>query len=444
MKQNARDVARHVLRRVRRDEAYANLALSAALSGRGAHLSAVDKALATELVYGVLRHRSLLDHALSLHCRRPLRRVSPDVLDALRLAAYQILLLDRIPGYAAVNDAVDAVRRDRGKAPAGFANAVLRKLAPPDLEQGLPPPGSRERWALRFSLPLWLARRWEEELGREEARELARQLLRRAGITGRVNALRGSVEELARRLEGEGGRVQPCSMAPSAFHLRGLPAPFAAASFLDGLWTAQDEAAQLVSYLANPQPGETVLDACCGVGGKSTHLAALMQNSGRVVCVDRSARKLELLREHCLRLGVEICGARQADLMQAGVLDGLRADRVLLDAPCSGLGVLGRHPELKWRLQPDVIPPMVKLQRGLLDKVIEALRPGGTLVYSVCTTTEEEGPEQARWLLQTHGELRPHPAEDGPMAGLTRDGAARLWPHQHRCDGFYMARFLKL
>lgn len=431
-----RELALRVLRRVHADGAYANLALSAALEA--GELPEAERRLATELVYGVLRQRSRLDHALSLYTSRPLARVKPAVLDVMRLAAYQLLLLDRIPRHAAVDHAVARVKRVQGGRVAGFVNAVLRRLSPGDLERQLPA-DPVARIALQASLPEPLARRWAAQLGPEQALELGRELLGRAPLTARVNSLRCDGESLAAALAAEGARATPGRHLPrSAVRIEGLAGPFTSPSYRQGLWTVQDEAAQLVTEALDPRPGETVIDACAGVGGKATHAAARMRDRGRVVCLDINGRKLELLARHCERLGIGCCAAVQADLRRPRELPPeLRGDRVLVDAPCTGLGVVGRHPELKWRFDEQAVAPLVGLQRELLLAASALVRPGGALVYSVCTTTDEEGPAQVAWLLRQGIDLEPWPLK-GPGA---RDGALRLWSHRHGTDGFFIARF---
>jgi 16S rRNA (cytosine967-C5)-methyltransferase len=436
---SARAIAVSVLGRVRRDAAYANLALDAAL-GRARGISAVERSLATELVYGVLRHLRLLEHAISRHARRPLKRLDPNVRDELQVAAYQVLMLERVPAYAAVDHAVRAIRRRRGKAPAGFANAVLRKLEPRDLTEGLPSHPVR-RLAVQHSLPDDLAAHWAAQLGPEQGAALAAALSERAQLCVRINTLRGDRQRFNTAVERDGGRAQAGRWAPDAALLSGLPAPFSAPSFSEGLWTAQDEASQLVAQLAAPTAGEQVLDACSGLGGKALHLAALMGDRGRVLCLDRGARKLGLLAQHGRRLGATICTPLCADLIesQLPLAPGQTFDRVVLDAPCSGLGVLRRHPERKWRGELlTAVPAMAQLQRRLLDALVPRVRPGGALIYSVCTTTEEEGPDQVTRALARWPELAldPPPPE---LPGLD-GGALRLWPHRHGTDGFFIAR----
>jgi 16S rRNA (cytosine967-C5)-methyltransferase len=368
-----------------------------------------------------------------------------DVLDILRTAAYQIFLLDRVPSHAAVDAAVEAARRIRGPEVGGFVNAVLRHLRAQDWDAVLPAAGA-ERLAVACSLPDALAARLEARLGPAEAGALGAALLERAALTIRANVRKTSVLALSERLRAEGATVAPGRWAAQALRVGELHTPFTSPSYLEGWWTAQDEAAQLVSELVDPQRGEVVLDACAGVGGKATHLAALIGDEGQVIAADVSARKLQLLEEHCRRLGVA-CVARQVDVTAAGALEGLRADRAMVDAPCSGWGVLRRHPELKWRADEPALAQLVALQRELLRSVLAALRPGGVLVYSVCTFTEEEGPAQARWLRRTFPELEPWPAERGPLAQLweeaSSDDGLTLWPHRHGTDGFFVARFRK-
>ena len=439
--QDARSLARWVLQRVRRDQAFANLALSGALD-RARELKAADRGLATELVYGVLRHRRLIDHVLSLHARQPLQRMDAEVLDVLRVAVFQLFWLGRGPVHAAVHEAVDAARRLRGDRVAAFVNAVLRHVRAEDRDRELPPDGP-QRLAVQYSVPDDVAERWTRQLGLDEARRLAEAQLERAPFTVRCNSPRFTVEAVESRLAAEGAQVTRGMYSPLALQVRGLEQPFRSRSFLDGAWTVQDEAAQLAAPLLDPQAGERILDACAGVGGKATQLAAVGP-SVRVIAADSSERKLEVLADHCHRLGLR-CDARCVDLTAPQPLADGPVDRVLLDAPCSGLGVLRRHPELKWRWDPASLRGLVRLQRELLRAVFRLLRPGGVLVYSVCTTTEEEGPDQMAWFLDgAGGAAEPLPPRGAPWESGLCDGPwVRLWPHRHGTDGFFLARLRK-
>lgn len=442
---DARELARQVLRRVRRDQAYSNLALAAALE-RAPALGAADRGLATELVYGVLRHQGRLDAALGALTRQPVERLDAEVHDVLRLAAYQLLLLDRVPDYAAVDAAVRTVKALRGPRQAGFVNAVLRRLAAGRDEAPAPPADPCERLALTASLPVALARQLVAELGLEVAERLALSSLERAPLVLRVNDRRASLGAVQAALEAEGAAVFPGRWSPLALSIGRLSAPFATASYLGGLWTAQDEAAQLVGLAVEACPGERVLDACAGLGGKALQLAQQMTRAdgsgaeGLLGC-DVSERKLELLREHALRLGLR-CATRRADLTREEAWRTTAPfDRVLVDAPCSGLGVLRRHPELKWRWRAEAMDELVALQRALLRQAALLLRPGGLLVYAVCTVSAAEGPQQRRWVDETLGSLEPAPMTAGPLARVADGAELRLWPHEHGTDGFYIARW---
>lgn len=422
----AREIGRRVLDRVEKGGAWATLTLDAELARSG--LDERDRRLASELVYGVLRNRLRIDRALAAHA--DLARTPPKVRTALRVAAYQLLFLDRVPPYAAVDDAVDASRAAGGQKLAGFANAVLRKVSAarePPL-----PAGGLERLEIEHSLPRWIL----DELARgraaapgdpaPELAELAAALGRPAPLVARFNRRRTTPEVLAEELRSEGAAVAPVEGVPSALRLDGLGDPARSPSFLAGRWTVQDAGAQQVGPLAAPRPGMRILDACAGVGGKSTHLAELADDAAAIDAADQSRTKLGLLEESARRLGLAGIRTHACDLLDPAAPLGTAYDLVLLDAPCSGLGVLRRHPEAKWRLTPDAIPRLAALQARLLDAVVPRLAPGGALIYAVCTFTAAEGPAQIAALLER------------ARAGLRLVSEMRTWPPD--ADAFYLAR----
>jgi 16S rRNA (cytosine967-C5)-methyltransferase len=444
----ARDVARRVLDRVDRGGAWATPALDGELARAG--LDERDRRLAAELVYGVLRNRARIDRALATHA--DLGRTPPRVVTALRVAAYQLLFLDRVPGYAAVDDAVRAARGVAGPRLAGFCNAVLRKLAaagepalpddPRDATRGgvnrpalpgEPPEGGHgkaplwtnpwARIAIEHSLPEWIT----DELAAaapDRLDELAAALARPAPLIARANRRRTTRDALIAELAAAGATARPIAEAAMAIAIDGLGDPARSASFRAGRWTVQDTGAQRVGLIAAPRAGQRILDACAGVGGKSTHLAELADDAAVIDAADQLAGKLDLARETAARLGLTSIRPVVCDLLDPAAPLAAAYDLIVLDAPCSGLGVLRRHPDAKWRLVPADVPRLTWLQRRLLDAVVPRLAPGGALVYSVCTFTRAEGPDQVAALVERTG-LR-----------LVED--RRTWPPD--ADAFYIAR----
>ncbi len=422
MTASPRELARRVLARVERDGAWATLALDGELTRSG--LAERDRRLAAELVYGVLRHRLRLDRAIARHA--DLRRTPPAALLALRLAAYQLLLLDRVPAHAAVDDAVEAARRAGGAKVGGFVNAVLRKLA----TGGEPPlpDDAREALAVRCSMPGWILDELEAALPDAAQLEAAAEALTRpAPLWARANLRRGSREQVAAALQAEGATVEP---GPTAASLRvlGLGDPATSASFAAGLWTVQDLGAQRVGELAatGAPAGLRVLDACAGVGGKATHLAEALDGA-QIDAADVSAAKLRLAVGSAARLGLDGVRSVRCDLLDAGAALAPTYPLIVLDAPCTGLGVLRRHPEAKWRLGPDDVGRAAEVQARLLDALLARLAPGGALIYRVCTFTRREGAGQLARLLAAQPALR-----------LVAEHTT--WPHLDVADGFYLAR----
>ena len=417
---NARDVARRVLRRV--DEgAYATLALA----GELAKLAPADRGLATELTYGVLKQRRRIDYALAAYAPRGIDKLDARVLDALRIGAYQILFL-RVPAHAAVDDAVEAIKKSRSQKLANFANGLLRALA----RSGEP---ASAPLGVRCSAPDWLVDDAVARFGADEAERFLTALNAPAPLWLRANTLRAARDEAMRAVAAErpSATLHASDVVPEAFRVDGAGELAVVPAFAHGLVTAQDLAAQMVARLVAPRAGERILDACAGVGGKSTHLAALAGDEARIDSADISERKLELGADLARRLGVTSTTPIRCDLTDGAAPLAAAYDRVLLDAPCSGLGVLRRHPEAKWRRTPDDARALAALQAKLLDALAPRVRPGGALVYSVCTYTDEEGPRQLARFVDAHRDF----AVDGePM---------RTWPHRDDADGFFAVRLMR-
>ena len=436
----ARYEALHILVRVERDRAFADIALEHALER--ARLEPRDAALCTEIVFGTLRWRRHLDWRLTPHLNRPLAKLDPWVRALLRLTAYQLIFLDRVPRWAAVDEAVSVARlKSRVPGPAEFVNAVLRSFTrapgPPRL-----PAHPVEAAGVRWSFPDWIAARWIARYGMEEAERLMAALDERPPVTIRANTLRITREDLAARLRDEElAETDPTWLAPEGLTVRrGAVGRWAA--FTAGWCAIQDEASMLIARLLDPSPGELVADTCAAPGTKATHLAQLMGNRGRIVAMDPNAARLRLLTQAAARLGVDIIEAHTGGVAAvAGRWKG-RCDRVLVDAPCSNLGVLRRNPDVKWNRDESDLARLAEKQRGILAAAAALARPGGRLVYATCSLEPEENDLIVRSFLDGHPDWTVDPPADFPVAPGP-DGFIRCLPHVHGTDGFTAVRLAR-
>lgn len=435
-------MAWEVLWRTQRHEAYPDLLLSARLE-RDSALSRQDKALAKELVMGTLRWQASLDRALSQVSSRPLSRIPGKILSALRMGAYQILFLERVPAAAAVNETVELVRELGLGYASGFVNGVLRSMAERGgkLLQVDPTLPEAERIAMETSHPVWMVERWIRQLGSSQARALCIANNQVPPLTLRVNTLKISRELLIEALEGEGLEVLPTHFSPEGVQVVRMDSPMSSLGpFRRGWFQVQDEAAQLISHWLELRAEQTVLDACAAPGGKTAHMAQLLGNRGRILALDIHQARLHLLAQECKRLGITCVSIQKTDLLDPGNLPKGPFQRILLDAPCSGLGVLRRNPDSKWRRTPQDIPRMASIQVRMLENLAPLLAPGGIMVYSVCTHTQEEteGVKQAllgkglglELLVSAQG----LPQEAKALVG--QDGFLRTFPHIQGMDGF--------
>jgi 16S rRNA (cytosine967-C5)-methyltransferase len=433
----SRYAALRILVRVEEDRAFADIVLEHALEH--ARLEPRDSALCTELVYGTLRWRRHLDWRLAPHLKRPLEKLDPWVRALLRLTAYQLFFLDRVPRWAAVDEAVSLAKiRSRTAGPPEFVNAVLRSLT---RATGAPPlPASPvEAAAVRCSFPDWIAARWIERYGAVEADALMVALNDRPATTIRVNALRTSRETLAARVRDEDlARTRPSELAPEGLIVdHGAAGRWAA--FAEGWFTMQDEASMLVARLLDPRPGELVADTCAAPGTKATHLAELMGNRGRIVAMDPQGVRLKLVAKAAARLGIGIIEAHVGGAASLAGRWRSRCDAVLVDAPCSNLGVLRRNPDVKWRRSEDDVRRLQAKQKTILAAAASMAKPGGRLVYATCSLEPEENEDVIASLPGYLSEWLPDPPSRFPVAPDHR-GFVRLLPHRHGTDGFTAIR----
>lgn len=444
---DARYGAFEILQRVEQG-GYADRLLDGWL-GRHPNFAPREKGLLTELVYGVLRLRGRLDFALAGFCDQPFEKLEPKARLLLRLGAYQLLELDRVPDRAAVHATVKLARECGLERLTGLVNGVLRTLAR-GREQIEWPDRKKPRPYMEHvcSLPAWIAREMMRLLPNREATALAEAMAGQPPMTLRVNTLKIARDTYLDALQEAGHRARPCNYAPEGVVIEER----AQAEFpgdLAGWYQVQDEASMLISHLLQPQPGERILDACAAPGGKTTHLAALTDNRSEIVALELHPQRVELIRRGMHRLGCENIDARQWDLTDSpDFLEPESFDRILVDAPCSGLGVLRRNPESRWNRKPGDIPKLVALQGTILDRVAGLLKPGGSLVYSVCTFTSRETDHVVATFLDNRKEfilddLATYLPETWHPLFFDKTGL-RSWPHRHDgMDAFFAVRMRK-
>lgn len=411
-------------------------------------LSRRDRALFNHLVFGVLRWRLRLDAVIDAHANRPLNRITPTILNIIRIGLYQIQFMDRIPASAAVNTAVGLAKNRQSARAAGFVNALLRnalrnpqRYRAPDAESS-----PAAHMAAMKSFPRWLVFRWIQRYGIDTAGSLCDAMNTIPPITIRCNLLKNSVTELFDTLKPQVERIVILDDIPCALSLDHPQTPISEMpAFVDGRFAVQDGAAQLISMLLAPQPGETVLDACAGLGGKTTHLAQIMHDQGAVVALDHVGAKLARLEAESQRLGTTTVSTRCADIDRANMAAAFpRFDRILLDAPCTGLGVLRRNPDAKWSSQKKDIARYARRQLRFLERLAPLLKKNGVLVFSVCSMEPEENEQVVFRFLKNHPDFvidkHQSDAADCVKVYMDRDGFFRTAPHTHNMDGFFAAR----
>ncbi len=413
----------------------------------GTTLSPRDIRFIQALVYGVQRWRYRLDTVLDALSDRPPRKKDPRVVNILRLGLYQILEMDRVPEAAVVHTAVELARAEKRAWATGYINAVLRRaLREPKLIKA--PPGGVDpvqRLAVSQSFPPWMITRWSARFGQAETEALCRAVNRIPPLALRSNALKTTRTKLLTALEAMNMSARSSSVIPTGLLIDGrADRLFESPPYQDGWFQVQDEAAQAVGYLVGARPGETILDACAGLGGKTAHLAECMQNRGRITAVDQDGRKLERLQAEMRRLGIDIVQTRSGNWFKSPPALAGRFDRVLVDAPCSGMGVLRRNPDAKWNRQPKAFKRYRATQRRLLTTLAPLLKPGGIMVYAVCSTEPEETRDVVQWFLKNHPQFaidREPSSMAESMSGLrTEAGHLQTEVHRHAMDGFFATR----
>lgn len=406
-------------------------------------LSAVDRALATELVYGTVRRQRTLDALIDQLGKKSAHQQPTDLRIILHLGLYQLRFLTQVPDSAAVNTSVELTKAVGKTKLAGVVNGILRQYLRQS-QTGDPLHLSSDRaqaLAIRHSYPDWIVELWQEQLG-EEAETLCQWFNQPPAIDLRINCRRTTLVAMEQALAEAGVATQRSPYLPQALRLtqhvgsiQQLP------GYAEGWWTVQDASAQLVSYLVNPQPHEIVIDACAAPGGKSTHLAELMQDIGQIWACDRTPSRLKKVQQNAQRLQLHNIQTVAGDSTTMTQFEG-QGDRVLVDAPCSGLGTLHRHADARWRQTPESVADLAALQTQLLTHAATWVNPSGMLIYATCTLHPAENESVIQQFLATHPDwqILPPQADEPTASFATAAGWVKVWPHRHNMDGFFMAR----
>ncbi len=448
MKQlTAREIALRILVIVEKEKAYANIVLHHHIEKH--RLQKLDRAFITELVYGVLRTLKTLDYIINLFLKHPLHKQTVWIRNILRIGVYQFYYMDKTPVGAACSEAVNLAKVYGPPGSAGFVNGVLRSVIRhggevtfPDIDQH-----TVAHLAVKYSHPEWLVKKWLGQLGLETTQKLCKANNQIPPNTIRTNTLKVNREELNRSLSDAGLKAVETSYADEGLHIDGFQSIGSLSAFKDGLFQVQDESSMLAAKIVSPHKGAKILDVCAAPGGKTTHLAQLMENTGAIKALDIYPHKLRLIAENCSRLGIS-----NVELLLFNALDlpgpfKEWAEYVLVDAPCSGLGVLRRRPDLRWHKKPGQIKQLIRLQKTILRNAASCLKAGGVMVYCTCTINHCENTAVVQDFLGKHPDF--YEADIStllpPNLQSSRQsvGSLTIYPHQHNMDGFFMARLRK-
>jgi len=450
---NTREIAFQIIYKVLEEGAYSHVVLRETLRMEE-NAEKRDRAFVTRLVEGTLERLITIDYILNQVSKTPVKKMKPVVRTILRMSVYQLLYMDSVPDSAVCNEAVKLVKAKGLQGLSGFANGVLRNVA-----------RNRAQWesddfypdkkkvpaknlSIRYSLPEWLCSYFVREYGFEKAEKIAEGSLRNPKTTIRCNTSKIEKTELMKRLKEQGLEVEEGSYATDAIYLSGYDMLEKIPEFAEGLFQIQDESSMLVAQLAGLKKNDLVLDVCSAPGGKALHAANLLEKlgGGNVISRDVSEKKTALIKENKERLQAENITIQVADatILDENMIE--QADVVIADLPCSGIGIMAKKPEIRYRMTEENQKELVKLQKEMLEVVHRYVKPGGILMYSTCTINKEENEEQAKDICKRYG-FRPALSDDDVPGSLQRDiqegGWLQLLPGVHACDGFYIARLKK-
>lgn len=439
-----RKLAVQALVQIEKEKSYTNLVLDNTIKKERNHLSRKDISFLSELIYGVTTWKLTLDAIIQKYAKLSLKKMSDYVLAILRLGAYQIVFLDKVPKSAAVNESVILSKKYANRS-SGFVNAILRKVEKQDYIQFFEEEETVKRFCLCYSIPEWMVMCLIEQIGEKRAKEVCESLNKRPNTTIRTNPLKVSPEELIEKFKKQERRCT-LSNLEDFFYLKQAKGIADLDLYQKGYFTVQDEGAGLIGKAVCPKPGETILDVCSAPGGKTTHLAEQMNNKGKIVAWDVYESRLKLVEENAKRLGITIIQTKLKDGSQFEEEEVEKYDRVLLDVPCLGLGVMKRKPDIKWQKQKEQIEQIQGIQKQLLNVCCQYVKKGGILLYSTCSILQEENQIVIKEFLKTHPNYAICPINLSQLGWkeetILDPIGQNLYPNEFH-DGFYFCKLQK-
>ncbi len=445
MELSARELALNILNDIYNNGAFSNIAIKKHINEG---LNHKEEGLIREIVYGVLENDIYLNHIISRASKIKLKKIHPSILNILKMGIYQLIFIDRIPPSAAVNESVNLAKKHGHRGTIGFVNGMLRNISRnKDEFIKIEAKDKIDYISIKYSHPKWMVERWIREFGEDFTEELCRKNNESPKLNIRINTLKTSKDDLKERLKGYGFMVEDSHYAKDSLIIENPIKITELSEFKSGHFFIQDESSTLVGQIMDPIPGSTVIDLCSAPGGKATHLAQMMNNKGRILSQDIYEHKIKLVEENAKRLGINI--------IETSISDGTKrdeslvnlADYLLIDAPCSGLGLIRRKPEIKRNRKEEDIAELVDIQYSILNNAKDYLKVGGILVYSTCTIEKEENINMINKFLDKNKNFKLVNIEDKisnhQNISTLKQGYIQLFPHIHNTDGFYIAKIVK-
>ncbi len=406
MVDKTREIALKILYKIDKEGAYSNIALNEELD-KNKQLDSRDVGLISEIVYGVTNWKLSIDTIIEKYSKIKIKKISPWIINIIRMGIYQIIWLDKIPKSASVNESVNLAKRYGHQASSNFVNAILRKITKHDYEELSNISNPQERLSKVYSMPMWLVQELlKERKSFEVVQDICEELNKRPQMSIRRNNLKIGQQEFETELEKNKIKFKNSNVNNDFYIIEGIRNIEGLELFKKGYFTVQDISAGLSAYLLNPKQGETILDACSAPGGKTTYLAEIMQNKGKIEAWDIYKHRTKLVEENAKRLGISIIDTKEKDATKYDIDYNQKFDKILLDVPCLGLGVIKRKPDIKWQRKPEDIEEITKIQKEILETCSNYLKPRGIMVYSTCSILKKENQDVIKHFLKQHKEFK--------------------------------------